>query len=210
MAKPGRGQEENMGPNVASILSLLNATQERSGGEGQEDDKSALAIGLAVTATFNEAMKTDVVGSLLGNIDKAVTTIGANITPQVSVFSPMKNSLFFGFPVLIDSMQQGGEDGGGVDVDDGGGMDGGNEAGAEGEGEDERHMDGTEDPSLYDPWHFDQYPHADEEIARASHGMDGVSHDEAASSRDMHHDLSPSASPDLVHHERFSSEGRGM
>ncbi|MGN7678726.1 MAG: hypothetical protein ACTJLL_03145 [Anaplasma sp.] len=210
MAKPGGGQEQNMGPNIASVLSLLNATSERMGGEGQEDDKSALAIGLAVTATFNEAMKADVVGNLLGNIDKAATTVGANITPQVSIFSPMRNSLFFGFPVLIDSMQRGGDDGGGGDADDAAGMEGSNGAGAEGDGEDERHLDGTGDPRLYDPWHFDQYPHSDEEIARASHGMDGVSHDEIASGRDMHQELSPSASPDLVHHEHAHSEGRGM
>ncbi|MCU7611890.1 hypothetical protein [Anaplasma capra] len=203
MAVARGGQEQNMGPNLAAVQSLLDATRDMSGGGEQEgDDKSALAIASAVMATPTEALKSDVVANLLGNVDRAVVSLGANITPQVSIFSPTKGtSVFFGFPILFDSIAHGGS------ADEGGDMSsGGEEGGAlEGEGDGGQHMDARDESYLYDPWHFNQYPYANEEIAHASRGMEGVSHEESGML--LHHDMEPSMSPGM-HHEH--SEGRGI
>ncbi|WP_249549236.1 hypothetical protein [Anaplasma phagocytophilum] len=199
MHKPGGGADMGMGPNIASVQSLMHATQERAeaaGGGEEGDDRSSLAIMNAVLATPVEAMKADLVGSLLGNIDKASMSLGANLSPQFSIYGPSKTSLAFGFPILFESLKGGGE--------------GGDEAvsGSEGgedyteSGDDERYLDARNDPHLYDPWDFDQYPHADESIGRAAQGLDGVSHEE----RGHGHDLSPSPSPNVIEH----SEGRGI
>ncbi|MFV9870906.1 MAG: hypothetical protein AB8U69_04225 [Anaplasma ovis] len=202
MAAAQTAQEQNMGPNLAAVQSLLNATRDMSGGGESEDDKSALAIACAVMATPTQALKSDVVASLLGNVDRAVVSLGANITPQVSIFSPTRGtSVFFGFPILFDSISNG--DAGG---DEGGDVSGGGGEGeiASGDGDEGHHLDARDDPSLFDPWRFNEYPYADEAISHASHGMDGVSH---AMGVDMYHDLSPSASPDV---RPEHSEGRGM
>ncbi|ACZ49217.1 hypothetical protein ACIS_00634 [Anaplasma centrale str. Israel] len=198
--EPG-AQEQNMGPNLAAVQSLLDATRDMSGGEAQENDKSALAIALAVTATPTQALKSDVVASLLGNVDRAVVSLGANITPQVSIFSPTKGtSVFFGFPILFDSIAHGGAGDEGGDVYGGGGEGGG----FSGEGDEGHYLDAKDDPRLFDPWSFHEYPYSDEAISHASQGMDGVSHERGV---DMYHDLSPSASPDV---RPEHSEGRGV
>ncbi|AGR79454.1 hypothetical protein [Anaplasma phagocytophilum] len=201
MHKPGGGGADmGMGPNIASVQSLMHATQERAeaaGGGEEGDDRSSLAIMNAVLATPVEAMKADLVGSLLGNIDKAAMSLGANLSAQFSIYGPSKTSLAFGFPILFDSIKGGGE--GGDEAASGGGE--GGEDYTDG-GDDERYLDGRNDPHLYDPWDFDQYPHADESIGRAAQGLDGVSHEE----RGHEHHVSPSPSPNVIEH----SEGRGM
>ncbi|WP_447582078.1 hypothetical protein [Anaplasma marginale] len=202
MAAAQTAQEQNMGPNLAAVQSLLDATRDMSSHEDAESDKSALAIACAVMATPTQALKSDVVANLLGNVDRAVVSLGANITPQVSIFSPTRGtSVFFGFPILFDSMSHGDAGDGGGDVSGGGGGEGEFTSGDSDEG---HHLDARDDPHLYDPWRFNEYPYADEAISHASQGMDGISHERGV---DMHHDLSPSASPDV---RPEHSEGRGM
>ncbi|WP_271758261.1 hypothetical protein [Candidatus Anaplasma sp. TIGMIC] len=195
MQKPGAGGDAAMGPNLASVQSLLNATHDRMG-DDDENSRSALAVMNAVLATPAEALKSDVVGNMCANLDKAVLTLGANLPAQFSIFSPSKTSLAFGFPILFESMQ-GGEGGG----DDMMGGDGAVDAGGD---SDERLFDGRDDPSIYDPWHFDQYPHTDETIGRAAHGLEDVQY--AGGERGAHYDYSPSPSPDSHDHDT----GRGM
>ena len=189
MALPG-GQEQNMGPNIASVQSLLDSTRDRTAGEHQDDDKSALAIMNAIMATPSEALKNDIASSLAGGIEKAVVTVGANIPLQFSIFGPSKGTLF-GFPALIESMQGGGELGDG----------GGDIAGPIGEEHDGMpdHMEGGHD--MHDPWDFNQYPHADESIEHAARGMEGMSHPEEGEERMYQHHYSPSPSPSHEHVE---------
>ena len=200
---PGAG-DEGMGPNIASIQSLLNATQARTAGGSPEegDDKSVLAVMSAVMATPTEALKADMPGNLTGNIEKAVTSLGANLTTQLSIYSASKGtSLFFGFPELIGSMQ-GGEDG------VGGGFDGGGDEIAGGGLMGDDNLLESGDPTMHghDPWSFDQYPTADETIGHAASGLGGVSHVDEDHGYGHHHDISPSPSPNLID----TGEGRGM
>ena len=191
--------DEGMGPNIASVQSLLNATQARTAGDQEEgDDKSVLAVMSAVMATPTEALKADMPGNLTGNLDKAVTSLGANLTPQFSLYSASKGSLFFGFPVLISSMQ-GSNEGMGGGIGDGAG----DEIGI---GDD--HMDHG-DQAMHghnDPWGFDQYPMADETIGPAASGLGGVSHVDDDHGHGHHHDITPSPSPNIID----PGEGRGI
>lgn len=193
MAQPG-GADAGMGPNLASVQSLLDATRDRSGGEESDHDKSALAIMSAIMATPTEAMKSDIPGCLLGNVDRAVTTLGANITPQINICSSSKgNSFFFGFPEIFTSMGEGGAGGddaymGGEDIAQEMDTDGG----------------GIGSLMSHDPWAFDEYPHADETIGQAAGGLGGVYHDDAFRG---FHDYSPTPSPDI---QQGHGEERGM
>ena len=187
MAQPG-GQEQNMGPNIASVQSLLDSTRDRTAGDHQDDDKSVLAVMNAIMATPSEALKNDVASSLTGGIERAVVTIGANIPVQFSIFGPSKGTLL-GFPALIESMQ-GGELGEGGDM-----------AGPMGEEHDGMldHSEGGHD--MHDPWEFNQYPYADESIGYAARGMEGMYYPEDGEERMYQHHYSPSPSPSHEHAE---------
>ena len=188
MAQQG-GADMGMGPNLASVQSLLDSTRDRAGagGEGGDDDKSALAIMSAVMAVPTEAMKSDIPGHLSANIDRAVTSIGANITPQVSLCSSSKgNSFLFGFPALFDGLGEG--------------------AGEDASMSSEDYMSG--DAQHQDPWSFDEYPHADETIGPAASGLDGVYHDGMEAERSHYQDFSPMPSPDV--HQPSPGEEHGM
>lgn len=190
MAQQGGGADMGMGPNLASVQSLLDATRDRgaaaAGEEGGEDDKSVLAIMNAVMATPTEAMKSDIPGHLTANVDRAVTSIGANITPQVSLCSGSKgNTFFFGFPVLITSMGGGGGEGDAL------------------MGDGEEPLAGQEDP-----WSFNEYPYADESIEQAASGLGGVHYEGPEPDMGHYQDYSPTPSPDV--HQPSHGEEHGI
>ncbi|KJV68837.1 hypothetical protein [Candidatus Neoehrlichia procyonis] len=169
--------EQSKGINVAAMQSALHYHEQQSGDHSEGDNATIFAsISGMILHYIEQSLKGNVTDSLTANLIQACSVYSsfAGLEISLKIMSTSDKNLF-GLKVLFDHIQGNHADESGSNDDD----------------HNEQLLNPHDNPELYDPHHFDEYPHADKDIMQASHGMQGMQHDPT----EHEHYHSPSHSP---------------
>ncbi|QXK91927.1 hypothetical protein HL033_04250 [Neoehrlichia mikurensis] len=174
--------EESKGINIAAMQSALHYHEQQSGDHAEGDDATIFAsISGMILHHIEQSLKGNPTDSLTANLIQACSVYSsfAGLEISLKIMSTSDKNLF-GLKALFDHIRN---------------NNAADESGGDASDYNEQYLNPHDNPELYDPHHFNEYPHADKDIMEASHGIQEMQH--SPIEHDNH--ISPSHSPVVQH-----------